>query len=122
MSTEPAQSQPIPAPGPACSGAGLDGVADYPPPLSPVACGSLVPCRHAETGCPLGVDVPAVARALAAGNHETAFRIVRAAHPFPSSCGGACYAPCESACRRRPFGAPVAIATLEEFAASFATP
>jgi NADPH-dependent glutamate synthase beta subunit-like oxidoreductase/ferredoxin len=94
----------------------------YPPPPSAGACATLVPCRHGETGCPLGVDIPAVARALAGGDHEAAFRMVRAAHPFASSCGNACYAPCESACRRRPFGAPVAIAALEEFAASFAAP
>lgn len=70
----------------------------------------------------MGIDIPAVARAIAGGDHETAFRIVRAAHPFTSTCGNGCHAPCESACRRRPFGAPVAIAALEEYAASFASP
>jgi formate dehydrogenase (NADP+) beta subunit len=48
--------------------------------------------------------------------------VVRAAHPFASTCGHGCHAPCESACRRRPFGAPVAIAALEEYAAAFASP
>jgi NADPH-dependent glutamate synthase beta subunit-like oxidoreductase/ferredoxin len=70
----------------------------------------------------LGIDIPAVARAIAGGDHETAFRTVRAAHPFTSTCGNGCHAPCESACRRRPFGAPVAIAALEEYAASFSSP
>ncbi|HZO20034.1 MAG TPA: FAD-dependent oxidoreductase, partial [Gemmatimonadaceae bacterium] len=96
--------------------------AAYPPAPSAAFCGALVPCRHAAQGCPVGVDVPAVARALAGGNHEAAYRVVRAAHPFASTCGTACYAPCESACRRRPFGAPVAIAALEEHAAAFALP
>jgi NADPH-dependent glutamate synthase beta subunit-like oxidoreductase len=94
----------------------------YPPAPSAAACGALVPCRHVAQGCPLGVDIPAVARAIAGGNHEAAYRVVRAAHPFASTCGTACHAPCESACRRRPFGAPVAIAALEEHAAAFALP
>jgi formate dehydrogenase beta subunit len=94
----------------------------YPPAPSAAACAALVPCRHAGQGCPLGVDIPAVTRALTGGDHETAFRVVRAAHPFASTCGNGCHAPCESACRRRPFGAPVAIAALEEYAASFTTP
>jgi NADPH-dependent glutamate synthase beta subunit-like oxidoreductase len=94
----------------------------YPPAPSDSACGALVPCRHASQGCPLGVDVPGLARAVAGGDHEAAFRIVRAAHPFASTCGNGCHAPCESACRRRPFGAPVAIGALEEHAATFAMP
>ena len=94
----------------------------YPPAPSAAACGALVPCRHPAQGCPVGVDIPAIARALAGGDHASAYRRVRAAHPFPSTCGGGCFAPCESACRRRPFGAPVAIAALEDFAAAFALP
>lgn len=94
----------------------------YPPPPSAAACGALVPCRHAAQGCPLGVDVPALTRALAGGNHQEASLVARASHPFASTCGNGCYAPCESACRRRPFGAPVAIGALEEHAAAFAAP
>jgi formate dehydrogenase (NADP+) beta subunit len=97
-------------------------VPGYPPPPTAPACGALVPCRHPAQGCPVGIDVPAIARALAGGDHAAAYRRVRAAHPFPSTCGGGCFAPCEAACRRRPFGAPVAIAALEEFAATFALP
>jgi len=94
----------------------------YPPSPSAASCAALVPCRDPAQGCPVGVDIPATARALAGGDHAAAYRRVRAAHPFPSTCGGGCFAPCETACRRRPFGAPVAIAALEEFAASFALP
>lgn len=96
--------------------------AGYPPVPTQAACGALVPCRHSAQGCPLGVDIPAVTRALAGGDHLGAYRIVRAGHPFPSTCGNGCHAPCESACRRRPFGAPVAIAALEEHAAAFLMP
>ena len=96
--------------------------APYPEAPSQAACGALVPCRHSAQGCPLGVDIPSLARAVAGGDHEGAFRIARAAHPFASTCGNGCHAPCESACRRRPFGAPVAIGALEEHAAAFAMP
>lgn len=94
----------------------------YPPAPSQATCGVLVPCRHVAQGCPLGVDIPALTRALAGGDHDGAFRVVRAAHPLPSTCGSGCHAPCESACRRRPFGAPVAIGALEDHAAAFAMP
>ena len=94
----------------------------YPAAPSQAACDALVPCRHGAQGCPLGVDIPALTRALAGGDHEGAFRVVRAAHPLASTCGNGCSAPCESACRRRPFGAPVAIGALEEHAAAFAMP
>jgi formate dehydrogenase (NADP+) beta subunit len=114
---------------PASTGVGVDvtsasrsDVPAYPPAPSQTACGALVPCQHVDEGCPLGVNVPALTRAIAGGDHEAAFRVVRAAHPIPSTCGSGCYAPCESACRRRPFGAPVAIAALEDHAAAFAMP
>jgi formate dehydrogenase beta subunit len=130
MSTEPATSEPgtpyTREIAPPILGDGVPKISPeesgYPPAPAAAACGSLVPCRHTAQGCPLGVDIPAVARALAGGDHEGAFCVVRAAHPFPSTCGSACYAPCESACRRRPFGAPVAIAGLEEHAAAFSSP
>jgi NADPH-dependent glutamate synthase beta subunit-like oxidoreductase/ferredoxin len=96
--------------------------ATYPAAPSQAACAALVPCRHGAQGCPVGVDIPALTRAVAGGDHEAAFRVVRAAHPLPSTCGNGCSAPCESACRRRPFGAPVAIGALEEHAATFAMP
>lgn len=81
----------------------------------------MLPCSRG-TGCPLGVDAPAMANALAKGEREEAYLIARAANPFASSCGHGCHAPCEAACRRRYFGAPVAIAELEVFAAGFSPP
>src|SRR5688572_26545030 len=69
----------------------------YPAAPSAAVCGALAPCRDAATGCPIGVDIPAVTRAIAGGDHEAAFSIVRAAHPFASTCGSGCHAPCESA-------------------------
>jgi NADPH-dependent glutamate synthase beta subunit-like oxidoreductase len=63
-----------------------------------------------------------MADALLAGEREAAYGMARAVNPFASSCGHGCHAPCESACRRRYFGAPVAIAGLEAFAAGFSPP
>lgn len=93
----------------------------YPLPLASPALGSLVPCAHGS-GCPLGVDVPALTAAIAGGDHERAWRVARATNPFASTCGHGCHAPCEHACRRRHFGAPVAIATLEAHAAGLQPP
>ena len=63
-----------------------------------------------------------MANALLSGEREAAYRIARAANPFASSCGHGCHAPCESACRRRYFGAPVSIAEMEAFASGFSPP
>jgi NADPH-dependent glutamate synthase beta subunit-like oxidoreductase/ferredoxin len=63
-----------------------------------------------------------MADALRAGDRPSAYTIARSANPFASSCGHGCHAPCESACRRRYFGAPVDIARLEAFAAGFSPP
>ena len=92
----------------------------YPLPLAPAALTALVPCSHA--GCPLGVDAPAIARTLLAGDHSTAYLLARGPNPFASVCGHGCHAPCERACHRRGFGAPVAIAALEAYASGFSTP
>lgn len=92
-----------------------------PLPLAPPGLGTLEPCAHGG-GCPLGVDIPSLAHALRARDRERAYRVARAANPFPASCGYACHAPCESACTRRFFGAPVGIAALERHAAGGALP
>lgn len=98
-----------------------DQAKSYPLPLAGTGINSLVPCSRGN-GCPLGVDAPAMADALRTGAREAAYRIARAANPFASSCGHGCHAPCESACRRRYFGAPVNIAGMESFAAALSPP
>jgi len=92
----------------------------YPLPLAPTALSALVPCSH--NGCPLGVDAPAIASALLAGDHPRAFLLARGPNPLASVCGHGCHAPCETACNRRAFGAPVAIAALEAYSSGFSTP
>ncbi len=92
----------------------------YPLPLAASALPALLPCSH--NGCPLGVDAPGIAGALVAGDHPRAYLIARGPNPFASACGHGCHAPCETACNRRAFGAPVAIAALEAYATGFSTP
>jgi NADPH-dependent glutamate synthase beta subunit-like oxidoreductase/ferredoxin len=92
----------------------------YPLPLAASGLPALVPCSH--NGCPLGVDAPAIATALLAGDHPRAYLLARGPNPFASACGHGCHAPCETACSRRAFGAPVAIAALEAYASGFSTP
>ena len=92
----------------------------YPLPLAVTALPAVVPCSH--NGCPLGVDASAIASALLAGDHPRAYLLARGPNPFASACGHGCHAPCETACHRRAFGAPVAIAALEAYASGFSTP
>ena len=66
----------------------------YPLPLASPALGTLVPCAHVA-GCPLGVDVPALAAAIERGDREAAWRLARSSNPFASTCGHGCHAPCE---------------------------
>jgi NADPH-dependent glutamate synthase beta subunit-like oxidoreductase/ferredoxin len=63
-----------------------------------------------------------MADALLEGDRARAYLIARGPNPFSSSCGHGCHAPCETVCRRRNTGAPVAIASLEAYAASFSVP
>jgi len=93
----------------------------YPLPIHGEGLASLVPCSHGA-GCPLGVDAPAIAHAVRSGDHARAYLIARGPNPFASTCGHGCHAPCETACRRRHFGAPVAIGSLEAYASGFSTP
>jgi formate dehydrogenase (NADP+) beta subunit len=92
----------------------------YPLPLAATGLRTHLPCSH--NGCPLGVDAPAIASALLAGDHPRAFLLARGPNPFASACGHGCHAPCETACNRRGFGAPVAIAALEAYASGFSSP
>lgn len=93
----------------------------YPLPPSPAALTAQLSCMRGA-GCPLGVDVEAMAHAAARGDHALAHRAVRAVNPLASTCGHGCHAPCETRCRRRYAGAPVAIAELEAWASGFALP
>ncbi len=72
------------------------------------------PCREA---CPAGINVSRYVRCIKEGNFSEALAVIRETIPFPSVCGYACYAPCESMCAAQQFGDPIAIRALKRAAA-----
>jgi formate dehydrogenase beta subunit len=72
-----------------------------------------VPCTQA---CPVLTNAGRYVTAIAEGDFDLAYLIARMPNPFPSICGRVCAAPCESACRRGYFDAPVSIRALKRFA------
>ena len=75
---------------------------------------SMVPCTHA---CPAGIDVPRYVQLAAEGRYGEAIAVVREKLPFPGIVGRACFAMCESACRRGQLDSPLSIRTLKRVAA-----
>lgn len=76
------------------------------------------PCVRA---CPAGVDVPRYVRLIADGRFSEALAVIREKIPFPSVCGRACFAPCESACHAALLTDPVSIRALKSFVAEQVT-
>jgi len=74
---------------------------------------SMVPCRAA---CPAGIDVPRYVQLAALGRYGEAVAVVREKLPFPGILGRACFAMCESACRRGQLDDPLSIRTLKRVA------
>ena len=70
------------------------------------------PCARA---CPAGIDVPRYIRLIADGRFSEALAVIRQKIPFPSVCGRACFAPCESACNAALLTEPVSIRALKRF-------
>ena len=70
----------------------------------------IAPCTLA---CPARVDVPAYIEAVRDGFPGRAVEIIRRTNPFPAVCGRVCPHPCEAACRRGLFEAPVSINALK---------
>ncbi|MDT8391180.1 MAG: FAD-dependent oxidoreductase [Lentisphaeria bacterium] len=56
------------------------------------------PCRR---GCPGGLDISAMMKAVAAGDWQAAGNVVRDRIPIPMMLGEICPAPCEKTCRRK---------------------
>lgn len=75
------------------------------------------PCTNA---CPAGIDIPAYVEAIEKGDFIGAYKIICNDLPFPSICGRACYAPCESMCRRKEIDEPAGIRVLKKFVSDYA--
>jgi NADPH-dependent glutamate synthase beta subunit-like oxidoreductase len=72
-----------------------------------------VPCHAA---CPAGIDVARYVQLAGEGRYAEAVAVVREKLPFPGILGRACYAPCESACRRGALDEPLSIRSLKRMA------
>jgi len=75
---------------------------------------SMVPCKSA---CPAGIDVPRYVQLAAEGKYGEAIAVVREKLPFPGILGRACFAMCETACRRKDLDDPLSIRNLKRIAA-----
>ncbi len=74
------------------------------------------PCRR---GCPVGVDIPGFIRKLKEGDAEGALSVIKQTNNLPAVCGRVCPQEhqCEALCVRGRMEGPVAIGTLERYAA-----
>jgi len=70
------------------------------------------------TGCPAGVDIPGFLAALADGEEEKAYRILRAGNVLPGICGSVCpvEVQCQAACIRNYLAdGPVPIGEIQRY-------
>ncbi len=70
------------------------------------------PCMQA---CPVHTQAGRYVSLIAEGKYEQAYRYARIPNPFASICGRVCGHPCEPACRRGQFDAPISIRALKRF-------
>ena len=70
------------------------------------------PCMQA---CPVHTNAGRYVSLIAEGRYAEAYRYARISNPFASICGRVCGHPCESACRRGEFDAPISIRALKRF-------
>jgi NADPH-dependent glutamate synthase beta subunit-like oxidoreductase len=70
------------------------------------------PCMQA---CPVHTQAGRYVSLIAQGRFEEAYRYARTPNPFASICGRVCGHPCEPACRRGQFDAPISIRALKRF-------
>jgi NADPH-dependent glutamate synthase beta subunit-like oxidoreductase len=65
--------------------------------------------------CPVRTEAGRYVAAIAEGRYEEAYRYARRLNPMASICGRVCGHPCETACRRKDFDAPISIRALKRF-------
>ncbi len=74
----------------------------------------LAPC---QSGCPAGMDIPAMLRQIAAGQWRQVIRTVKREIAMPAVFGRICPAPCEKVCHRGGVDRAVSICLLKRFVA-----
>lgn len=72
-------------------------------------------------GCPVKVRIPEFLAAVATGDFEMGYQVIRATNVLPAVCGRVCpqESQCEQHCVRGKKGEPVAIGRLERFVADY---
>jgi NADH-quinone oxidoreductase subunit F len=71
------------------------------------------PCQNA---CPVDTEAWRYIAHISRMEYEDAYRVIRKANPFPSTCARVCHHPCEASCRSGSAGGnPVAIRALKRF-------
>ncbi|MBD5132068.1 MAG: NADPH-dependent glutamate synthase [Clostridiales bacterium] len=76
------------------------------------------PC---QSGCPVGIDIPAFIQKIKDGDYEGAYQVIAKSSSLAAVCGRVCpqETQCESKCVRGNNGEPVAIGRLERFVADY---
>ena len=79
------------------------------------------PKKPCQSGCPVGIDIPAFIEQVAKEDFEAAYAILSASSALPAVCGRVCpqESQCEQKCVRGVKGEPVAIGRLERFVADW---
>lgn len=82
-----------------------------------------IQCKNAlcSQGCPVKVHIPQFIAAVAAGDFEMGYQVIRATNVLPAVCGRVCpqESQCELHCVRGKKGESVAIGRLERFVADY---
>ncbi len=78
--------------------------------IRPVYRDRVAPCNQR---CPVGIDIEAYMNLLREGRAAEATEILLRENPLPAVTGRVCHHPCETACNRTGFDAPVAIHSIE---------
>ena len=80
-------------------------------------------CKHkpCQSGCPVGIDIPAFIAEIKKGDLEAAYSVIARASSLPAVCGRVCpqETQCEAKCVRGIKGEPVGIGRLERFVADW---
>ena len=79
------------------------------------------PKKPCQSGCPVGIDIPAFIEQVAKEDFEAAYAILSESSALPAVCGRVCpqESQCEQKCVRGVKGEPVAIGRLERFVADW---
>ena len=79
------------------------------------------PKKPCQSGCPVGIDIPAFIEKVAQEDFEAAYQVLSQSSALPAVCGRVCpqESQCESKCVRGIKGESVAIGRLERFVADY---